>query len=672
MLTIDLETRSRCDIEACGSWVYSLDESTEPLCIAIGDASGITVHEINPGAPCPSQLADAINNGTPINAFNVAFELGIFEHVLGPKYGWPVPARTQWRDTQAKCLTSAMPGKLERVALMLGLDEQKDTKGKVLINYFCKPITAGHRKGELRDRSEDPARFQQLMDYCAQDVRTTLAVDNELPDLSADELRFWQVTLEQNIRGIQVDHALVRGLQAMTDTTAHLLGDKLAEETDGSITVADMSNHRKILRFIQAEGVNTVSVAKPSVRDALEEDISAKARVVLEARQALGKTSTAKLDKMLAMSPDGRVRFQHRHHGTLTGRDSGLDLQVQNFPRGEKMDPAPLCEAASRGDTEAFLAAAYKKQGKGPSARKIHDPMGAVITCLRGCLVAAPGHTLCQMDWNAVEPRIISWLAGEAQMLNGFRDIDAGRTKADCYQIAAAPFFGLDDPLQVIGDMRQFGKVYMLQNQYQSGPKSVQSAAKQQYGLTLDDDTAVLCVDTYRATYRRIVAFWKDCDKAAIWCTKNHGKVLRVGKIAFQHDGTHLRMRLPSGRKLTYPFARVDMVLTEWGPREQVIFRAIHQQSGNIVDCPMHGGVWANNATQGTGACLMRHAVLNLYRDNLTPVLRLHDELIIEYPTLDAEKGAAILRRAMLDRPAWAEDLPLNGAGWQGQRFHKD
>lgn len=663
MIHTDFETRSEADIQAVGARNYSEHPSTDILCMSFGEDKLTTV-DSSVNKECPDELAYAVKSGELVNAFNTPFECAIWTNILTPRYGWPLPKPEQWRDTQAKCLGNGFPASLDKAAKALRLEEQKEGGGKALINFFSVPVSNGKLKGQFRNPADHPERFAEFMAYCEQDVRTTIAIEKALPDLSPDELAFWQNTWRLNERGIYVDRDLINALKRLTDTTRAEFSQQLSEATGGVITIQDITNHGKLLRYCNDKGLQISSIAKKVLKPTLEMDLPGPTRVVLEARQALGKSSTSKLDSTLLLtSPDSRVRGVFRHHGAATGRDSSW---LQTLPRGEKMPADELSAAALEGDTEKFLSLAYKKEG----SKKVYDPMGAIITCLRGCFCAKPGHTFVQCDWSAVEPRIVAWLAGEDEVLDDFRNFDQ-YGGADTYQRSAAIFYGCE-PLDIKGDARQLGKVYELQNIYESGWQSVQRSAKDQYRISIDEDTARLLVDVFRSKRHKTVAFWRASDTAAKNATACPGSVYRVGKIAFCHDGKHLRMRLPSGRKVTYPFATLEPTLTPFGKWvDQVNYWGVHSTSKTWMKFSLHGGVYCNTATQGTGGCLMRNAAIKLEEETMDVVLRAHDEMVCEVPELDAEADAAKLKRIMLTQPEWAKDLPLNGGGWINKRFTK-
>lgn len=95
---------------------------------------------------------------------------------------------------------------------------------------------------------------------------------------------------------------------------------------------------------------------------------------------------------------------------------------------------------------------------------------------IRTAFVAAPGHTLVDADFSAIEARMIAWLAGEEWVLEVFR------THGKIYEATAAQMFGV--PLERIKkgnpeySYRQKGKVATLALGYQGGTGSLISMAR--------------------------------------------------------------------------------------------------------------------------------------------------------------------------------------------------
>jgi DNA polymerase len=652
---LDFETRSEADI-AVGAWNYSRHPSTRALCVAITNEDGnVNVYDLFANDRWPKEWEMAVREGWEIHAFNVSFEFSIVTNTLRH---WPQPHPEMWRDVQAKCLVAGFPASLEKAAKALRLPVQKDDKGSALIRYFCSPVSNGEHKGQFRDPATDLQRWQELLSYCKQDVVTTQAIDRALPDLTDDELAFWLASWEMNRRGIHIDVALVDALKLLADRKKQDIFDALTD-----FAAEDLTNHKKVLKHVQDQGVDMCSVAKARVTEALRLDLPGSARSVLEARQAVGKTSLAKLDALRAqVGDDHRLRFQTRPHGANTGRDTGQGVQIQNLPRGEKMNAETLITAARQGDDAAFMEAAQVK-GK-------RDPLGGVVTCLRGCFAAAPGTVLHQCDWSAIEPRIGAWFVKDEAMLDAFRHIDK-HGGVDIYQIEAAKFYGCQ-PSEITGDRRQFGKVYVLQNQYESGEASIQRAAKDMYRLELTLEEAKVCKDKWRDAHPLWVNAWHDLYAAALMACGSPKRVFKAGLCAFCHDGSHLKLRLPSGRIVWFPWAEVQDVEVPWGgTRPGLTYEFMHQQTKQWVRGATHSGALFNVLVQGTGADLLRYSVRSLRASGLHVTLRVHDELVCESP-IDDTTAFARFKATMLEVPPWAKGLPINGAGWSGPRYRKD
>ena len=86
---------------------------------------------------------------------------------------------------------------------------------------------------------------------------------------------------------------------------------------------------------------------------------------------------------------------------------------------------------------------------------------------------------------------------------------------------------------------------------------------------------------------------------------------------------------------------------------------------------PLHGGIIAENWTQGTARDVLASAWLRCAAAGFRPVLSVHDELVFEVPEKTAHED---LRKIMLimERPlAWAAGLPLKADGKLMSRYGK-
>ena len=651
---IDFETRSLLslgedDDEGVGSWAYSLHPSTEVLCVAVAfNDDEPRVYDANEISTIPF----TIGVEDTIHTFNASFEYAIWTNVLK---SWPVPRIDQWRDVQAKCCANGLPAGLGRAGKALRLKQLKDPTGAQHIKFFCEPY---NDEGLFRQPELNTYEFRQLKEYCAQDVRAQQAIDKALPDLIQSEEDFWLETFKTNIRGICVDRDLCQLLIDLKKAGEAELESEVLALTNGEISQADFNSHARITSWVRDRGVFIDGVGKVDLQNAFKKDMPSDVRRLLQIRQLMSKSSLAKLPSILRDSgQDSRVRFTLRYHGAATGRDTSKGIQIQNIPRGEKgIKPE---EAINKLKVEGVDAILKEYPGRA---------LEVAVSCLRGVFCAGPRKVITQCDYAAIEPRIAAWLFEEREMLSAFYAFDKG-LGPDIYQLFAASYYEEPDPYQIKGDRRGFGKVAELQLLYQSGPDKFRATARDVYKLNVTQDMAEKAVQLYRNSRHRIRQGWGDLQSAAHLAVHSPGKVYVTGKIAFKFDGRHLYMRLPSGRKICYPWARVEKRPTEFGPRDTLVHMGMVEKKW--MEVTQYGGSLTNNAVQGSGADLLRYAAINAAKKGYEIVLRVHDELNAEVP-IDAVDPLTNFKSIMLDLPIWAKGIPVNGAGWVGKRYRKD
>jgi DNA polymerase len=170
ILLRDYETRSVLSLPDVGTWRYTTHPSTDVLCCAYAIDDG-EVKLWVPGDPVPPEFIEAASNPNWIvSAFNDTFERLIETYIMGPRHGWPVTEIARHRCLMASSLSLALPGSLEKVAIALGLEQQKDDAGKRNMQIVTRPRKP--HKGEAPGIywNDDPGRLQRLYSYCKQDV----------------------------------------------------------------------------------------------------------------------------------------------------------------------------------------------------------------------------------------------------------------------------------------------------------------------------------------------------------------------------------------------------------------------------------------------------------------------------------------------------------------------
>lgn len=358
--TIDWETRSACSIKKSGSWRYSLDETTEVLCLAFrlpwwgepdewSDARVDLWHPAFPHlgieeADCTSlylELFDWIEQGGKVEAHNAWFERGIWQNVMMPTYGWPSIHADQWRCSAAKAASHALPRALDDACAALGLKIRKDPAGHKVMKKMSKPRKPRKAEREAGAQGllwwETPELLETLFAYCKQDVRAECALSAALPDLTEKESELYALDQTINERGFALDRCGVESALQLIARESIRLNAELSEITQGSVRKA--TQRAQMLRWFQTQGVYLDNTRAETLDSYLapecREEIPGPVRRALEIMRALGKSSTAKYQAMADwVCPDDRAHGGLLFHGASTGRWTGTGIQPHNFPKG--------------------------------------------------------------------------------------------------------------------------------------------------------------------------------------------------------------------------------------------------------------------------------------------------------------------------------------------------
>jgi DNA polymerase len=650
--SLDWETRSVCDLKAHGLAIYAADPTTDILCGAWAFEGEEPVSWL-PGQPCPPRLRAHIEAGGILRAWNAAFELAIWNAVAVPRHGFPPLKSEQVQCVMAEAYAQGLPGALENAAPALGVEQRKDDKGKRVMLQLSKP------KKILDDGTvvwwEDAAKFEIVRLYNLQDVRTEMACGARLIRLSPDEQALWLLDQQINARGIQVDReAIDAAIELVTSEKARL--DQAMRDITGNV-VAGCTDVAQLTNWLRYRGVKVESVAKADVVALLDGDLPDDCRTALKLRQEAAKSSTAKLTAMRDRAgADGRMRGLFQYHGAATGRWAGRGPQPHNFPR-----PTILHEQAEIEDVIAHF-------GEPEYLRVFYgDPMPLVADCMRGMIVAAPGHTLICCDYSNIEGRVLAWLAGEEWKLDAFRDFDAG-TGPDLYLLAYAKGFRCS--VEEAKPFRQVGKVMELALGYGGGVGAFQTMARG-YGVKVTDARADELKHAWRGAHAKVVQFWADLERAAIRAVTDGG-VHRVGPIAFKVKGSFLWCQLPSKRVLCYPYPQLQDKETPWGKTvQQLTYMSVNGVTRKWERCATYGGSLAENVTQAVARDILVAGMRACEAAGYPVVMHVHDEIVAEVP-LSADLSVDKMSTLMSNAPHWATGLPIAATGWIGRRYRKD
>jgi DNA polymerase len=433
--------------------------------------------------------------------------------------------------------------------------------------------------------------------------------------------------------------------------------------------VSSGNARNQILEFLDLEGIQLPDLRAKTVDDFLREGkATGDAKTLLEIRRALSKASTAKYNKfLLCAKSDSRVRDLFLYCGASTGRWGGKNVQPQNFPRGIIKDIDSAIENINQFEVED-LKLLYGE-----------NLMPLFSSVLRGMFIASPGHEMFVQDYNAIETRVLFWLANHEAGLEMFH------TGQDPYRDQASDIF--DKPIiEISDDERQVGKAAVLGCGYQMGPKKFMTAAWDVYRAKVSIELAKVAVTSYRKKHYPVTELWENYYKAACFAVENPTKKFTAGKCFFYMEKSFLMIELPSGRRLAYKdpvtmFEDVILrndegeVINKFTVKKLKFYAINHKAKRSETVIPKwslettYGGKITENIVQAVSRDLLAFAIVNAEQSGFKVLMHAHDELVCEAP-----KGKFTnddYKKIMETLPPWAEGLPLKASGWTGLRYKK-
>jgi DNA polymerase len=649
LLHRDYETRSRAVLKIVGSHEYAADTSTEVLCCAYA-VDDEPVQLWTPGDPVPAAFIEAAHNPAWIVvAHGDHFETAIEQYVLAPRYGWPLIPIERHRCTQALCLAHGLPARLSAAADALELANRKDAAGERLMHQTSKPRRA--HKDENPGNIywfDDQERLDRLYSYCKQDVEVERELYERLPSLSSTEQTIWQLSYQINARGFHIDRSFAEAARKIAEAAAPEIDQELAEITAGDVT--GINQVARLTAWLQDHGCTLRKLDKGAIERQLEraDDLPAPVLRVLELRLGGAQAAVKKINALLARAgADDRIRGSFRYRGAATGRWSGEGIQPQNLKRASDNLDAGIAAVAT-GDY-GHVKKLYSK------------PLAVIGDCSRAMICAAPGHVLVGADFSSIESRVLAWVANEQRKLDIYRRFDATHDPADePYRVTAAQIFHTT-PAKITDDQRKVGKTCDLAFGYMG---SLNAWRKFEPDRFSDDEVKQFNRD-WRAAHPNIKRFWYDVDRAALTAVRERGRVVRCGPVAFKNAGSFLLLKLPSGRKISYPQPRAV-----GDEREQVVVFA-DNAAGQFKDCRhgngAYGGLWTENVVSGIARDLLAEAMLRIEAAAYPIVLHVHDEVVVEVP--EGFGSLDEFTHLMTRKPAWALELPIAAKAWTGSRY---
>lgn len=645
-LLVDIETYSSVDISKAGAFKYIESDDFEILLIAYAwNDDPVRVIDLTSTDHENDEYQDIVAGLLDPDTVKIAHNSAFERAALGKHLGRYLPPE-EWEDTMILAAYNGLPLSLDAAGAALRLQDQKIKEGTSLISYFCKPckptIANGGRTRNLPHHAPDKwARFRE---YCRRDVEVAQAIYNRLSSYPVTdfERQVWATDARINERGVRIDRELVESAIAVDNA----FREEHLEEMQKLTGLDNPNSVQQLKAWLSAAGMECDSLSKATIADIKGSATDSTTKRVLELRQMLSKTSTKKYEAMTAAAcKDDRVRGLTQYYGAArTGRWAGRLIQLQNLPQNHLDNIGTVREIVRARDLE--------------SLEMIFDSVPDTLSQLiRTALVAKPGCTFLVSDYSAIEARVIAYLAGETWRLEVFKN------GGDIYCASASQMFHV--PVEkhgVNGHLRQKGKIAELALGYGGGIGAMKNFGADKMGMT--DEEMQTIVEQWRLASPTIPKLWREVENAARWALSmcGGGKTYRIHcGVMFRRDADALRVRLPSGRVLTYWGADVeDGKIYYWGQ---------NQTTRKWEKTDTWGGKLTENIVQAFARDCLAVAMVRLEEAGYHIVFTVHDEVIVEAPEGSRWQDVAEIMGQPID---WAPGLVLRGDGYETKFYMKD
>lgn len=666
-LGVDIETFSSVDIRESGVYAYADAPDFQILLIGyrLNDGNVEMIDIANMTADeavnyIEDWYPDFWNALTDVKVRKTAFNANFERTCIAKYFKIPMPPE-EWYCTAVHAATLGLPRSLAEVGETLGLpqDKVKDKIGKSLIDYFCKPCKPTKaNKGRTRNLPEhDMEKWQLFKRYCKQDVVAEQAILEKLKPYKIidSERRLWCFDQRSNDRGIRLDLDFIQGIIEYDAIST----EKLLNEAH-RLTGLDNPNSLPQLKewFYKNCGLEVKSITKSNIDD-LKNEIKASGQIsdedkkdairVLEIRQALGKTSVKKYHAMMnSVCSDGRLRGVLQFYGAnRTGRWAGRIVQVHNLPQNKIEDIELSREMAADKDFELM-------------EMLFGDTAFVFSQLIRTAFIASDGCRFVVSDFSAIEARVIAWLADEKWRLDVFKN------NGDIYCASASQMFHV--PVEkhgINGHLRQKGKVAELALGYGGGfgaMKAMDSSG------SIPEEEIPSIISGWRNASPNICKIWRTVEAAAKAAIKEHRTIKIAHNIQFSYINKILFIQLPSGRKIAYYDAKIEINAKGM---ESITYAGIEQTSKKWGRLETWGGKLVENIVQATARDCLAVAMIRVEDAGYNIVMHVHDEMIVDVPKEDINALDTI--NGFMAQPIdWAPGLPLKGDGYETPFYKKD
>lgn len=642
------------------------------------------------GQEMPAEVEDAILDDRIIKyAWNKPFEWQIWKNTLGIE-----TPHASWRDPMVMAMTCSLPGGLDKAGAVLDLPEDllKLDGGKRLMRWFSMLRKATKTKPVHRVYwYERPADWLEYLDYNRRDVEAERAAYLRLRkyDLPQHEWDLWVEDQEINERGIPVNLGMAHNAIEARDA---LVGDRM-EQMKEITGLENPNSGAQLLPWLRKNGYPFADLKKGHVRRALASlnDLESPLAVVLGLRLEVSRASTKKFDALAAHTDeDGRMRYCLQFAGAKrTWRWGGRVFQPQNLASPENYLSGLEVETTPKGfkrivGGSQIMSAEHVEKLSAEALDLIYtNPMDVLSSAVRPVVQAPDGYVFIDADLNAIENRILGWMANDEKILSVFREgrdpyLDFGSKLFRIpYEVLLAEYKAGDKRKRTTSKPGVLGCGYRLAagkeyEDHQTG--EIEATGLLGYawnmGVRLTPEESERSVSVWRDTYEDAVRYWAEIEAAAKRCILRK-KETEAGPVRFDRKGPFMRMILPSERALHYVRPKVQEWLMPWGKYKKTITYEQENDRSQWDTVSTHSGKLTENGDQAIARDVLAHGMRLARKVGIPIVMHVHDQLVGLVKEDDAEKSLRHLIGCMEVVPEWAKGLPLAAEGHISKWFVK-
>lgn len=643
-LSIDIETYSSVDLGESGVYAYADAPDFQILLFAYAfDDEDVNIIDFTNNEVIPDKVYEALKGDCIKTAYNATFE----RVCINKFFGLNMSAK-YWHCTMIQALEIGLPSGLGEVAKVLKLEEQKDKRGKALINYFCKPCRPTQANGgRIRNLPKHaPEKWAEFKEYCIQDVKTERAIKEKIKKfpLAESEQELYALDQKINDRGVLIDVELAKNAVIFDETYKNECRERASYITG----LENVNSVSQLKYWIEEEtGEEVESLNKENVKSLMDSVEDNHVKEVLYLRQQMSKTSVKKYSAMLrSLCSDNKVRGITQFYGaSRTGRWAGRIVQPQNLPQNHLGSLETAREAVKSGDFEFF--------------KMLYDDVPKVLSeLIRTAFKATKGRRFIVSDFSAIEARVIAYIANEKWRIETFNK------GGDIYCASASQMFKV--PVEKHGvnsHLRAKGKIAELALGYGGTTVALINMGALKMGLTEEELPEI--VNMWRNSNTAITKLWEDIEKCAFLAVS--GEPCNYKNFKFFKKSGILFIGLPSGRNIAYAGAKIGQNRFD---KKCLTYLGINQKTKKWETIETWGGKLVENIVQAFARDCLAESIRRLENKGFEIVFHVHDEVIIEAPI--GVSSAEEVSKIMSEPIPWAKGLPLNAEGFESEFYKKD